>query len=334
MSLESVKSELLAPGLFQVVQQAWGRKPRLLIVDDQPVNIQALYQLFANDCQVFMATQGEQALQLCQDRQPDLVLLDVQMPGLDGFEVCRRMQADPRLREIPVIFVTAHTDPDQETFGLGLGAVDFIAKPFTPAVVRARVRTHLTLKCQSDALREQAFVDGLTGVHNRRYFDERLAAEFQRARRNGRSLALMMVDVDYFKRFNDEYGHLAGDDCLRRVADCLRQLLRRPPDLICRYGGEEFACVLPETELEGASAVAQRMIDSVQAMGIEHKHGVRGSVVSVSIGLAACFPALGGSPEKLLSEADAQLYQAKAGGRARISAALPLREKFGEPGSD
>ncbi|MDT8999375.1 diguanylate cyclase [Paucibacter sp. APW11] len=320
MTMDRKSADLLAPGLFQAVQQAWGRKPKLLIVDDQPVNIQALYQIFASDCQVFMATSGEQALQLCQERQPDLVLLDVQMPGMDGYEVCRRIQADARLREIPVIFVTAHTDAQQETHGLGLGAVDFIAKPFTPAVVRARVRTHLTLKCQSDALRELAFLDGLTGVHNRRFFDERFQAEFQRARRNGRSLALMMVDVDYFKRFNDEYGHLAGDDCLRRVAECLRNLLRRPPDLMCRFGGEEFACVLPETELDGAVQVADRMIATVQTLAIPHKHAAQGGVVSVSIGLAACFPALGGSPEKLLAKADEQLYAAKAAGRARVSA--------------
>lgn len=189
-----------------------GRRPRLLLVDDQPANIQALHRVFAGDCQVLMATDGARALQLCRERQPDLVLLDVQMPGMDGHELCAELKADPLLRGIAVIFVTAQHHPDDETRGLDAGAADFITKPFNPAVVRARVRTQLTLKHQSDLLRELAFVDGLTGVHNRRHFDERFLSETRRAQRTRSPLAVVLADVDHFKRYNDALGHLAGDD--------------------------------------------------------------------------------------------------------------------------
>ena len=151
------------------------------MVDDQPINIQVLYQTFAADHQVFMATSGEQALVLCETREPDLVLLDVMMPGMDGHEVCRRLKANAVTSGIPVIFVTAHNDEAAETRGLELGAVDFISKPINPMIVRARVKTQLTMKAQADLLRSLAYIDGLTGAYNRRYFDERLASEWARS---------------------------------------------------------------------------------------------------------------------------------------------------------
>ncbi len=297
-----------------------GRRPRLLIVDDQPVNIQALHRVFAADCQVLMATSGAQALALCQERQPDLMLLDVQMPGMDGYELCGHLKADAGLARIAVIFVTASSRPEDETRGLEAGAADFITKPFNPAVVRARVRAQLTIKLQADLLREMAFVDGLTGVHNRRHFDEQLQVEMQRAQRSRDSLAVLMADVDYFKRYNDEYGHLAGDDCLRRVARTLKNCLRRPGDVLARYGGEEFACILPDTGLPGALSVAENMEAAVRALQMEHAQSGVGSWVSISMGVAVSttgrIDAAG-----LLACADEQLYKAKAEGRARSCAA-------------
>jgi diguanylate cyclase (GGDEF)-like protein len=298
------------------------RPPRLLVVDDQPVNIQALYQAFSADHQVLMATNGEQALKLAINKQPDLVLLDVMMPGMDGHEVCRRLKADESTRDIPVIFVTAHSDEASETLGLEMGAVDFISKPINPKIVRARVKTHLTLKAQSDLLRHWVYIDGLTGVHNRRHFDERLASEWARAVRNGTELSVVLLDVDFFKRYNDRYGHQAGDDCLRRLATCMRDSSRRPADLVARYGGEEFVCLLPETPLAGALTVAGLLRDNVAAMGIEHADSAADRVVTVSLGVC-CKPAgAAGSAASLLSGADAQLYQAKAQGRARACGAL------------
>ena len=305
------------------------RPPRLLVVDDQPVNIQALYQAFAADHQVLMATRGEQALAMCLAQQPDLVLLDVVMPGMDGHEVCRRLKADAATRDIPVIFVTAHNDEAAETLGLELGAVDFISKPINPKIVRARVRTHLTLKAQSDLLRQWVYIDGLTGVHNRRHFDERLTAEWGRARRNHSALSVVLLDVDLFKRYNDRYGHQAGDDCLRRVAAALRDGLRRPGDLIARYGGEEFVCLLPDTALPGALFLAQQLGAAVQALQIEHGDSTVAPVVTVSLGVCALTASVPGStpasaPDSaihsaaaLLREADAQLYKAKSEGRDR-----------------
>ena len=181
------------------------------------------------------------------------------------------------------------------------------------------MRAHLTLKVQSDLLRELVFVDGLTGVYNRRHFDERLAREFQRARRQGSSLALMMIDVDYFKRFNDRYGHLAGDDGLRRVAATLKAQLKRPADLLSRFGGEEFACVLPDTELPGALALADEMGAAVQALGIAHADSDVAPCLTISIGVAALRPHGTLGPSELVVAADEQLYLAKSGGRRRAS---------------
>jgi diguanylate cyclase (GGDEF)-like protein len=304
--------------LHTELHELLGRKPRLLIVDDQALNIQALHRVFAADCQVFMATSGAQALQLCSQQLPDLVLLDVQMPDMDGFEVCLRLKADAQLREIPVVFVTAHQDGDTETRGLDCGAVDFISKPFNPAVVRARVRTQLSLKLQSDLLREVAFIDGLTGLHNRRFFDERFNAELQRAQRNKSNLAIALIDVDFFKRYNDHYGHLSGDDCLRAVALALRLVLKRPGDIVCRFGGEEFACVLPETDAAGALAVGRAMEQTVRALRTPHAMSDVADVVTVSVGMAVGSPSPDWTMESMLSMADSELYRAKAEGRGQV----------------
>ena len=292
-----------------------GRRPRLLVVDDQRANIQALFQTFAADHQVLMATSGEQALALCARHQPDLVLLDIVMPGMDGHEVCRRLKADPATRDIPLIFVTAHSDETAEAQCLDLGAVDFISKPINPKIVRARVRTHLTLKAQSDLLRQWVYIDGLTGVFNRRHFDERLVHTFARAERNGGALSVLLLDVDLFKRYNDRYGHQAGDDCLRRVATALRSCLNRPGDLVARYGGEEFVCLLPDTGLEAASELARELGAAVRALRIEHADSVVAPVVTVSLGLCSKDGATAGSAQALLREADNQLYRAKSMGR-------------------
>jgi diguanylate cyclase (GGDEF)-like protein len=292
-------------------------KPKLLVVDDQPINIQVMHQIFAADFQVFMATSGAQALALCKDNPPDLVLLDVVMPDMDGFEVCRRLQADEATRNIPVIFVTAHDDAAQETRGLEVGAVDFIAKPVNPAVVRARVRTHLTLKFQSDMMRKLVFLDGLTGVFNRRYFDQQLATEMARAVRNQSPLSLIMLDVDFFKRFNDHYGHRAGDDCLRQIASTLKTTLRRPADLVARYGGEEFACILPETDFTDAMAIAHELEQHVRRQAIPHADSQAGPVVTISLGVAGRHAGTPADAGALLAAADAQLYKAKNAGRGR-----------------
>ncbi|MDD2879941.1 MAG: diguanylate cyclase [Rhodoferax sp.] len=293
-------------------------KPRLLAVDDQPINIQVMHQIFSADHQVFMATSGAQALAFCRTTPPDLVLLDIVMPEMDGFEVCAALKADACTRDIPVIFVTAHTDAAQETRGLELGAVDFISKPVNPAVVRARVKTQLTLKFQTDLMRKLVFLDGLTGVFNRRYFDQQLAIEMARAMRAQSPLALIMIDVDFFKRFNDRYGHQAGDDCLRQIALTLKENLRRPADLVARYGGEEFACILPDTAFADALSLARELEQSVRHKAIAHADSDAASMVTISLGVAGFKGDGVADAASLLALADAQLYCAKNAGRARI----------------
>jgi diguanylate cyclase (GGDEF)-like protein len=313
-------SDVASP--FPALPDGRPRPACLLVVDDQPANIQALYRIFAPDYRVLMATSGAKALALCREDPPDLVLLDVVMPGMDGHEVCARLKAEEATRDIPVIFVTSHDAPEQETRGLELGAVDFIAKPVNPAVVRARVRTHLTLKAQSDLLREMVFIDGLTGVANRRCFDERLDAEWRRAARSASPLALLMLDVDHFKRYNDRYGHQVGDECLRRVARALKACVLRPGDLVARYGGEEFACVLPGTDLDGAMTVATGIEQRVRGLEIEHAASDVAAVVTLSVGVAVGQPRSEDEPAAVLALADAELYRAKHGGRGRACGAV------------
>ncbi len=296
-------------------------RPKLLVVDDQRINILVLNELFRNDCEVFMATNGEQALQICRAQLPDLVLLDVQMDGIDGFEVCRRLKADAESRNIPVIFITAQGGEADEVRGLQLGAVDFIAKPINPVIVRARVQTHLTLKLQSDLLRSMALFDGLTGVPNRRKFDEQLVRDWRQSQREQTALSVILIDVDHFKRYNDHYGHQAGDAALQAVARVLDGTLKRPHDLLARYGGEEFVGVLPNTGLSEAVELAERMQAGVRALNLEHSGSPEAQVVTISLGVAAVVARSDLAPQALVEAADQQLYAAKQAGRARVCAA-------------
>lgn len=294
------------------------KRPRLLVVDDQPINIQTLYELFKADHEVFMATSGEQALAFCNDTPPDLILLDIMMPGMNGLEVCRRLKADPYTQHIPVIFVTAQSDPGDETRAIEAGGVDFISKPVNAAVVRVRVKTHLTLKAQTDMLRSLAFVDGLTGVANRRRFDEMLDIEWRRCQRSCSPITLLMVDLDYFKSYNDTYGHLMGDVCLQKVAGALDAAFTRAADLTARYGGEEFVCLMPECDHKAGQFKAEELRNAVMSLGIAHSGSTVADCVTLSIGVATMVPRVGSKPEALIAAADAALYEAKHGGRNRV----------------
>lgn len=297
------------------------RRARLLVVDDQPVNIQAIYQIFAETHDVFLATSGEQALTFCRSEPPDLVLLDVVMPGMDGLEVCRRLKQQTDTQGIPVLFVTGQDQPEQEIACWEAGAVDFVSKPVNPTTLRNRVRAHLTLKFQADLLRQLASTDGLTGVANRRYFDERLEAEWRRCKRNRKSVTLIMIDVDFFKRYNDHYGHQAGDDCLRQVVGTLKASLKRPQDLVARYGGEEFVCLLPETEWADGMMIAGELEKAVRALRIEHADSSVDAVVTISLGVGSAQPGEFNEADSLIRLADTQLYRAKQEGRSRACGA-------------
>lgn len=304
---------------MQTWLKATRQKPKLLLVDDQRVNILVLYELFRDECEIFMATDGEQALLSCRTVLPDLVLLDVHMDGLDGHEVCRRLKGDPETRNIPIIFVTAQGEEQDEVRGFELGAVDFIVKPINPVIVKARVNIHLTLKQQTDILRSFALLDGLTGVANRRKFDEELALDWRQCLREQAALSVILIDVDHFKHYNDRYGHLKGDSVLQAVAKALGSVLKRPYDLLARYGGEEFACVLPNTNLIDAVKIAESMQEAVRALKLAHADSAVGQVLTVSLGVATIVPTAGTTSETVVAEADRQLYQAKQAGRARVS---------------
>jgi len=296
-------------------------RPKLLIVDDQPLNIRLFHEIFHADHEVFFATSGKDALEFCRTHFPDLILLDVIMPGLNGYEVCRRLKQDERTREIPVIFVTAQSEATEEEDGLAAGAVDFIAKSASANVMRARVATLITLKRQSDLLRRMARVDALTGLANRRHFDETLSSEWRRCTRSGTPISLVLIDLDHFKLFNDHYGHQAGDSCLQQVSACLKAAFARSHDLVARYGGEEFVCVMPETFLEGAEAKAQALEKAVRALQIPHdKSTVAGRIVTISLGVAVAMPNVGEECAALIHCADRSLYMAKDAGRGQVRA--------------
>ncbi|WP_426173647.1 diguanylate cyclase [Massilia sp. TWR1-2-2] len=295
--------------------------PLLLVVDDQPSNIQTLYAIFKDRYEVCMAVNSADALAFCARRTPDLILLDVVMPGMGGYALCALLKSDPRNCDIPIIFVTGNADPLDEVQGFEVGGVDFIAKPFHATVVRARVHTQLTLKRQADLLRMMALVDGLTGVANRRQFDTVLGSEWRRCGRSKQPLSLIMIDVDHFKRYNDRYGHQQGDVCLRAVAGAIKAAMRRPHDLAARYGGEEFACLLPDTALEGALMKAAEIEAAVRALALEHADAALGGIVTVSVGVAGIAAPRQLDETALVQAADAQLYRAKREGRARVCGA-------------
>lgn len=295
------------------------RRPLVLIVDDVPMNVQLLAEGLSHPYRIKVATSGKAALAIAaQADRPDLILLDIMMPEMDGFEVCRQLQAMPQTRCIPIIFVTAKGDTPDEEKGFDLGAVDYITKPYAMPVVRARVRNHLRLKQQADLLESMAMLDGLTHIANRRRFDQVFDAEWRRATRDGAPLSLIMADVDFFKLYNDHYGHGSGDRCLVEVAHALAEVVNRPGDLAARYGGEEFAAVLPNTDGPGACHLAERFRAAVAAQRIVHGHSSVAGHVTVSVGVATIPPSLGDTPAALLESADRLLYAAKHSGRNKV----------------
>lgn len=294
-------------------------KPTVLIVDDVSVNLALISAILENDCRTICTDDSAQVLSLALEHQPDLILLDIMMPGMNGFEVCERLKANPSTSRIPVIFLTSLTEEEDEERGLSLGAIDYITKPFSVPVVRARVRNHLEMQRQRDILERLSSIDGLTGISNRRAFDQALEREWLRALRHESPLSLLLIDVDLFKQFNDGYGHIAGDDCLKVIARTVADQAGRTADLVARYGGEEFACILPDTCRGGAIRVAEKIRQAVAALHIPHAFSSVANEVTVSIGGATTHPSKRIDLAELAQRADAQLYESKNSGRNRIS---------------
>ncbi len=293
-------------------------RPRLLLVDDEYIYIMLLAGTLDDDYEIVYATDSATAIAIATSTKLDMVLLDVMMPGINGYEICTQLKADDRTKDIPIIFVTSLGDVEAETKGLKLGAVDYITKPFNPGPVKARVSTHIKLKAAQEKLTLLATTDGLTGLINRTHFDTMLTYEYSRHSRSGAELSLILLDVDHFKAFNDTYGHVCGDDCLRKVAQAISGAANRLTDVVARYGGEEFVLLLPETSLRGSLILAERVRRCISDLGLPHRLSTEGHVTA-SLGVSCCRILPPGAQSELVIEADIQLYIAKAGGRNRIS---------------
>ena len=290
----------------------------LLIVDDEKQNRLLLTELFGSTYKIIQAKNGVQALEKARQHRPDLILLDVLMPEMDGMGVLRELKRDDATRLIPVIFITALDSATDEENGLNLGAVDYISKPFHPPTVRVRVRNQLQLVHQRRLLEQLASLDGLTGIPNRRQFDAMLLKEWHRCQRNQQPLSLIVADVDFFKKYNDALGHAAGDRVLQEVAATLRQAARRPGDLVARYGGEEFVLLLPETDATSAQALAEGLQQLLHSKALPHPDSSLGPWLTMSMGGNTIVPSTTALDPEFFALADAALYRAKHQGRNQV----------------
>jgi diguanylate cyclase (GGDEF)-like protein len=297
--------------------------PKILVVDDTPSNILVLNEILKDQgYEMLSACNGDEALLIAQSEFPDLILLDVVMSGQDGYEVCRQLKSNPKTHLIPVIFITAYNDDDDEAYGFELGAVDYITKPVKPAIVRARVRTHLQMKKQQDIMASMSSTDFLTGLANRRHFDETINKELRHCLHTHTPLTLIICDIDYFKQYNDTYSHLAGDLCLKDVAKAIEQIFNRERDLVARYGGEEFIVVLPETDIIMGLKLTDQLHEKIISLKIHHSKSEIHEYVTVSTGIATITSTHElSTAEPLIEAADHALYMAKRNGRNRTEVA-------------
>jgi diguanylate cyclase (GGDEF)-like protein len=315
-------------------------KGDILLVDDRLENLNLLADMLTeNGYEVRRVLSGKQALKVVQYEPPELILLDIMMPEMDGYQVCQELKNNVNTSNIPVIFISAKSNIFDKVKAFQIGGVDYITKPFFLPEVLCRVNTHINIyrhkqilakeiaekeKIQkklekvNQQLKKLANLDGLTKIANRRFFDEYLAKEWLRLKREQKPLSLIMVDVDFFKLYNDNYGHLAGDDCLKKIAHTLNSIVKRPADLVARYGGEEFVIVLPNTITEGAQQVAKEIQATMLQLAIPHEYSLIGDSISLSLGVSTSIPNNGLSVSELINRADQALYQAKQQGRNRI----------------
>jgi diguanylate cyclase (GGDEF)-like protein len=289
----------------------------ILIIDDDVDTIRVLTAMLGDQADILFATDGVSGISLARLRRPQLILLDVEMPAMNGYEVCRQLKSSDDTAGIAVMFVTAKASMEEEVSALEAGAVDFITKPLNPPVVRARVQTQLKLQSHVEALGRLVNDDGLTGIHNRRFFDSQFELEYRRHKRHGAMLAVALIDIDHFKQYNDGYGHQRGDACLTQIARTLAQVTRRPGEIVARYGGEEFVAILPNTPAEEAEKYAEWLCQRVAALREPHAWSGVADHLTVSVGVCAGVPSEALSLEAMLAAADAALYAAKQGGRDR-----------------
>ncbi|MDH5485630.1 MAG: diguanylate cyclase [Gammaproteobacteria bacterium] len=293
-------------------------KARILIVEDSRVNVQILNEILKDDYDLLFAENGKKGVEMASTELPDLILMDAEMPEMNGYEACARLKAEDATVNIPVIFITALNQAKDEERGLVVGAIDYITKPISPTIVKMRVKNHVQLKQYRDLLESLASRDGMTGLANRRHFDECFAKEWLRAKREKIPVSVILLDVDHFKLFNDHYGHGEGDDCLKQVAAAIAEAINRPADLVARYGGEEFVCLLPGTDLKGALFLGKKIQQAILKLKIPHADSPVLKHVTMSSGVSTVVPDEKFIAVNLLKKADEQLYLAKEQGRNQV----------------
>lgn len=290
----------------------------ILAVDDSPENLDLIKNILEPYYTVKVAPSSKLALQIARSQKPDLILLDIMLDDINGYEICHQLKEDNETRNIPVIFLTAKRSEADEVRGFKIGACDYITKPFSPAIVLARVKTQIHLKAKTDLLERLASLDGLTEIPNRRAFDSALERQFNQAKRTSTPLSLLIMDIDNFKLFNDHYGHPMGDDCLRRVANALTRHTQRPEDLVARLGGEEFAILLPNTDNFGATMRAEQYRLAIENLKIYQANNSLLPYVTVSVGVGTVIAHTNDNMQCLLQAADDALYRAKRQGRNQV----------------
>ncbi|MCL5972426.1 MAG: diguanylate cyclase [Firmicutes bacterium] len=302
---------------------------KILIVDDVPANIKILRELLVGNYQLYVATNGKMAVEVAETRLPDLILMDVMMPEVDGITACGILRSRSQTAGIPVIFITAKSEVDDMVRGFEAGGVDYVTKPFNPSELNARVKTHLELKRTREQLQlrnEQlndaneklhvaAMTDPLTELRNRRYMTMKIDEEMARVTRSQRVFSLILVDIDHFKKVNDQYGHECGDQVLKQVSEALRAGIREQ-DHLARWGGEEFLILLPETDVHGAMLVAERLRENTEETQVVcQKHEIK---VTATFGVTEYDQS--GNMDNSIREADNALYLGKKRGRNRVTA--------------
>lgn len=312
---------------------------RILFVDDQPNILNMLSLMMKKEgFEVMTATSAKEAFGVLHLDDPafdkacvDLIMMDIQMPHMDGIEACRKIKSTERYRDVPVLMLTAMEDARHLQMAFSAGAWDYITKPFKKVELQVRIQSFLKLKTDMEQrktrelellettkqlesanhiLENLSAMDHLTGLANRRTFDQDVLMEWKRAQRDRNPLSILLIDVDFFKSYNDTYGHLAGDDALIQIAKVLKAVLKRPGDIVARYGGEEFAAVLPDTDETGAAKIAEEMRSKILSKKILHENSPH-KRISVSVGIATSIPTPTCSPEELIARADQALYAAK-----------------------